>query len=73
METDGEEQQELTRRLFALAGRSLERALHHAGRGEAAGLDPVAVRSLAGDLHICGRDLLTLADAIECVAAEAAL
>ena len=70
MTLDEDEIGELPRRLFAMAGRSLERATAQAGAGEAKVLYPQQRRELAGELHGCGQDLMVIADAIAVIALE---
>jgi hypothetical protein len=72
MDIDPEERADLPRRLFAMAGRRLEKSMIQANDGEATGLTGAAIASLAEDLHECGQDLLVLADAITVIAMDAA-
>lgn len=72
MTLDEDEIGELPRRLFAMAGRSLERAATSAGVGEASDLAAARRRELAGELHGCGLDIMVIADAIAAIAQEAA-
>ncbi len=68
MTLDDDEIAELPQRLFAMAGRNLERAAAIAGGGEANGLAGPRQRELAGELHGCGQDIMVIADAIAALA-----
>lgn len=70
MTLDEDEIGDLPHRLFAMAGRSLERATAQAGAGEAKVLSPLQRRDLAGELHCCGQDLMVIADAIAAITRE---
>lgn len=72
MTLDEDEIGALPHRLFAMAGRSLERAMTHAGAGETKVLSAQHRRELAGELHGCGQDLMVIADAIAAIAQEIA-
>lgn len=67
---EDDEIDELPRRLFAMAGRNLERAVEAAGAGEASGIAAPRRRELAGELRGCGQDLLVIADVITALAME---
>jgi hypothetical protein len=71
MTLDDDEIRDLPRRLFALAGRSLQRAAAIAGEGEANGLAAPRQRELAGELHGCGQDIMVIADAIAALGTKA--
>ena len=72
MTLDDDEIAEMPRRLFAMAGRTLERAVATAGSGEARGLSTQRQRDLAGELYGCGQDLMVIADAIAALVIEIA-
>ena len=72
MTLDDEEIAELPRRLFAMAGRTLERAVANAGAGEGRSLVAGRQRNLAGELHGCGQDLMVIADTIAALISEVA-
>ena len=72
MMLDDDEIGELPRRLFAMAGRRLERVVATAGAGEASGLAAQRQYDLAGELHGCGQDIMVIADAIAALAREMA-
>lgn len=72
MTLDDDEIGELPRRMFAMAGRRLERAVATAGAGEARNLAAQRQQDLAGELYGCGQDLMLIADAIAALASEVA-
>ena len=71
MTLDDDEIGDLPRRLFALAGRCLERAAATASAGEARTVAAQHQREVAGELHSCGQDIMVIADAVAALAIEA--